>query len=503
MKNPSRLVKNTFLLTGSALVMRCIAMAFQVWLVGRIGSDGIGLFQLVMSVSMLCTTFAISGIRFAATRLISEELGLGRGDGVGMAMRRCLSYGAVFGMAAFALLWLFAKPIGFLWIGDARTVYPLRLLSFSLPFISLSSVISGYFTASGRVYKSALVQVSEQLVKIALVAVFLSASPAGDIEKACSAVVAGGTAAEVFSLILITLIYILDRRVHKKQGGSSKGMTVRMFSIAIPLAFSAYARTSLSTIEHLLVPRGLKASGMSPGSALSGYGVVHGMVFPIITFPSCFLLALAETLVPELTEAQVSGRTDYISHTVSRLIEKCLMFAIAAATLLFTYADELGNLIYSSPETGRYIKIFAILTPVIYMDMVTDGCLKGLGQHMHSMAYNIWDAAISVMLVYTILPRYALTGYIFIICFTECFNFILSIRRLAKISHLRLNISGILLPLLCSLAAVQSMKLLENTIGFLLPSSIFSMILTICSCSALYILLLRLCGISIKSKTEA
>ena len=71
----TRLIYNTALLTGSSLLMSCIGMAFQVWLVGRIGSAGIGLYQLVMSVTNLMATFAISGIRFAATRLVSEEIG--------------------------------------------------------------------------------------------------------------------------------------------------------------------------------------------------------------------------------------------------------------------------------------------------------------------------------------------------------------------------------------------------------------------------------------------
>ena len=37
------LVYNTALLTASSLLMQGIAMAFQVWLVGRIGPAGIGL----------------------------------------------------------------------------------------------------------------------------------------------------------------------------------------------------------------------------------------------------------------------------------------------------------------------------------------------------------------------------------------------------------------------------------------------------------------------------
>ena len=99
-----RLIYNTALLTVSSLLMSCIGMAFQVWLVGRIGSAGIGLYQLVLSVTNLLATFAISGIRFASTRLVSEELGLENPGGIRSAMRRCLGYASFFGAAAGAVL---------------------------------------------------------------------------------------------------------------------------------------------------------------------------------------------------------------------------------------------------------------------------------------------------------------------------------------------------------------------------------------------------------------
>ena len=67
-----KLIYNTALLTASSLLLNVIAMAFLVWLVGRIGAAGIGLYQLVLSVTNLCATFAISGVRFAATRLVAE-----------------------------------------------------------------------------------------------------------------------------------------------------------------------------------------------------------------------------------------------------------------------------------------------------------------------------------------------------------------------------------------------------------------------------------------------
>ena len=139
-----KLALDTAVMTASAIVMRCIGMAFQVWLVGRIGASGIGLYQLVASVNMLCATFAISGIRFTTTRLISEEIGSQSWGSIGRAIRRCVFYALFFGLSAFAVLYLCAEPIGFLWVGDARTVMSLHIIAIRMPFVSVASVLNGY-----------------------------------------------------------------------------------------------------------------------------------------------------------------------------------------------------------------------------------------------------------------------------------------------------------------------------------------------------------------------
>ena len=426
------LLYNTALLTASSLLMSGIAMAFQVWLAGRIGSAGIGLYQLVISVTNLCATFAISGIRFASTRLVAEELGLSRPGGVKAVMRRCLSYGALFGSAAGLVLWLLAGPIGFLWIGDARTVAPLRMSAVSMPCIALCASMSGYFTACGRVWKPTLVHLMEQLCGIALVALFLSRVPPGNLEKSCAAVTLGRVAADVLSLFLMALVYMLDRRAHYRGENPDAHLTGRMLRIAVPLALSAYARSTLTTLQHLLVPRGLRAAGYSANTALSGYGTIQGMVLPVLYFPACILGAAAELIVPELTANQVQEDRKGIRRTAGELLRLSVLFSLAVALFLFICADALGMLIYDSREAGRYIRILAPLVPIMYTDMSVDGCLKGLGEQVWSMGVNILDALLGLLLTWQLLPRHALAAYIGILYATEIFNFALSIGRLLR-----------------------------------------------------------------------
>lgn len=429
------LLKNTALLTGTSLMIRWVGMIFQVWLVGRIGATGIGLYQLVMSVGMLAATFAISGIRFASTRLIAEELGLGRSESVGAAARRCLVYAASFGMAACVILLLLAEPVGFLWIGDARTVPSLNYLAFSLPFLALNGVFCGYFNAVGRVWKSSIAQIVEQFIRIFLVVFFLNSVPLDNITASCAAVTKGATLGEALSCLLLTILFLRDRMCYHPKAVPVERLTGRMLRIALPLAFSAYARTSLSTAEHLLVPRQLRRSGLSADAALTGYGAIHGMIFPILTFPSCLLSTLAEILVPTLTAAQMRGDKKRIRTMVHKLLIGTGLFTSLVTVVIYWGADWLGMRIYGEAKVGTYLRTFAFLIPVIYLDIIVDGCLKGLGQMMHSMAYNIMDAALGVGLVILLLPRWALNGYIAVVFITEVFNTTLSAVRLWQVLH--------------------------------------------------------------------
>lgn len=493
MRQKHRLLYNTALLTASDIVLRVIALAFQVWLVGQIGSSGIGLFQLVLSTGMLATTLAVSGIRFASTRLIAEEIGTKSG-GVSSAVRRCELYALCFGVLAAILLSAFAEPIGFLWIGDARTVVPLRIFAVGLPFIALASVYLGYFSAVGRVYKSAFASILESLVRIATIVFLLRRCTSGNLEESCRAVILGGTISEGFSFFLLGMLCLLDQRHHRIRGNRSGNLTKRMLQIALPLAVSAYMRTSLTTLQSLLVPKGLRAAGFTAESAISGYGIVTGMVFPIIAFPSCLMAALAELLVPTLTEAQVAGRTGQVTRIIETLLRRCLLFSLGVAGILFTFSDALGQAIYQSADAGDYIRLFSLIVPIMYMDIVIDGCLKGLGEMLHNMAINIIEALVGVILVYTLLPVYALNGYIAIVCFTEILNFILSFRRLRHHVPLQIHFIRIIAPLLCAIGCGQAALLAFGLFGIDPGASVPVVLCVIGFAGLAYFLLLWISG---------
>lgn len=471
---------NTALLTASGLAMRFVGMVWQIWLVSRIGEAGIGLFQLVVSVSTLAATVAISGIRYTATRLVSEELGLRRPGGAAQALAACMLYGLFFGLAAGLILMLLAEPLGFLWLGDARTVRPLMLIALQMPLTGIDSVMHGYFTAVGRIWKSVIISVMQQFITIAATALLLLHCPPGNLEYSCLAITAGQLIGAAIETLVIAVVYNLDRTGHGIRRAHSPislpTMTNRMLAIALPLAATAYARSGFSTLQHLLVPSGLRASGLEAETALASYGAIQGMALPVILFPSCVMLAVAELIVPKLTEKQVQGKHGSIQHTTERILTTGLSFSAVTTALFLALGDKLGLILYDSPEAGTYIQLFAWIVPVMYLDMLADGCLKGLGEMMFCMYVNIADAAISALLVWLILPKWGIPAYTFVICFTETFNFLFSLWRLRKVAGISIDRRRIGHILLAAALAGGCARVLCNAIsaGNSIPALILS-----------------------------
>ena len=426
---------NALLLTLSSLLMRTVGVWFQVYLSNRVGAEAMGLYSLMLGVYGFALTLATSGIHLGVTRLIADALGREQPQRIPAIMRSATLYALFFGLLSSLLLGGFATPIGNLWLKDARTVPSLRLLAVTLPLIALASAWGGYFTAVRRVYKNAAVQIWEQLLKIGGTMYLLSLFGTGAIETLCCLLVAGGAIAEIGSFLVNGGLYLRDRRRHFSAGSPNgwRKSSVALARISLPIALTTYLRSGLLTLQHILIPEGLRNSGTSHGQALAAYGSIHSMALPVILYPSALIGSFSGLLVPALAECAVQKRPRRIRYMIGRVWSLALLFAICTAGILICFSQEIGTALYPGTRAGYYIRLLAPLIPIMYIDTATDAMMKGLGEQVYSMNINLADAAISVLLVWLLIPRYGITGYIVTIYFSEIFNTVFSIAHLLSV----------------------------------------------------------------------
>ena len=136
------------------------------------------------------------------------------------------------------------------------------------------------------------------------------------------------------------------------------------------------------------------------------------------------------------------------------------------AVFLYVFAEELGYNVYNSYSAGYYVAILAPVVPIMYLDHVTDAMLKGVGEQVFSMWVNISDSLISIILVWTLIPKLGILGYAIAIIGMEAYNFTLSALRLRRHVKLKIDLMGsLILPSVLALFAALSSRELFSMNG--------------------------------------
>ncbi|MCI8399628.1 MAG: hypothetical protein HFF90_09560 [Oscillibacter sp.] len=414
----NRLFYGALLLTCANLFLRAVGTGFQVYLSGRIGAAGVGVLHLVLSVRGMAYTFGLFGVRTAALYLGGE------GRGLGGVRRGCFGYTAVFSAAGAAVLWGLSGGLAESWGGGAEVRRALRACAVFLGPECLCAVLSACFTAAGRIKTLVAVEVLEQVGAVGAVALLLHYGCAG-----VPAVVLGNGAAALGTLGALTLLF-------PEQGRGGPAPLRRIVGTALPLGAAECLRAGLNTVENLIVPRRL-ALWAGTSDAMADFGVVCGMVFPVLMFPAAVLFALAELLVPELPRCVPGGRR--VPYLVGQGLRIALLYGLAAGGFFYCAAGPLGALLYGSTEAAKQLRLYAPLAPVLYMDAIADAMCKGLGQQRANARYNLVTSLLDTTLLWTLLPRLGLGGYYFSFATSHIVNFALSLRRLLQVSGVRLS----------------------------------------------------------------
>lgn len=450
-------IKNALILTVTGLFIRFLGMLFRVWLASAVGAEGMGLYSQIISFYALASAFASTGINTAVTRMVAEELASGNGKGARRVLGRCMMATSVIAALSLCTIFFGADTIAGGLMGDMRAADALRTLSFSLPFMGLSSCLKGYFIARKKTAPASSAQIFEQFIRIGLIMLIFTRSAEQSVESACRWILFGDVVAEVCSFIYVYAAYQIDKIKHiVPLGGIRPQYSVlsRLRHIALPITAGRYVNSVLRTAENLLVPRQLALSGMKNADALSVFGVIKGMALPLLLFPSTFLSALSTLLIPEMSDAAERGQTYKVKYTAEKCIHITLISALPVAVIFFFGAGELGNLIYQDPEAGRILHYLAPLIPLMYLDSVCDGLLKGLDQQGSIFRNSVLDSLGRLTLILLILPRLGIVGFIIIMYLSNGFTCLMNLVNLIKISKARVKWFGwVVLPAVTALTS--------------------------------------------------
>lgn len=471
---------NGTILTLTALFMRFVTLVFNIYISNKIGSEAVGVFSLVMAVYTFFITVATSGLNIAVTCIVSEKFALENKRSGIKAVRTCIFFSLLVGIFAGCLIILFSNFITTTCLHNRVSSRPLFFIAIGLPFIAMSACINAYFNSVRKAYKNAISQIFEFVIKLIATIVLLQINISKGVEFVCISLILADVISEICSFTLIFILYKIDIRIKKLDNVRSFGEKTGIIKIAAPVAFTSYIRSGLSTLKQLIIPTQLEKSGLSCAASLSKYGIINGMVMPVINFPIVFMSSYSMLLITEFSTYLAQKNYKAINFISNKIFRLTSAFSFCICSIFLFFSNELGLAIYNNLEAGSYFKILAPLIFFMYMDNIIDSILKGLNKQFGVMCCNILDLSITTCFIYFLLPIYGIKGYIISIFISEILNFFVSLFQMIKYSKMKLNfIDWIITPIICSIISYLILCIFHFDLIDLKMNLIFNILLFI------------------------
>lgn len=424
---------NAMLLTASGFILRMLGMGFRVVLSAYLGGEGMGLYQLILSLYMVFVSLATAGINVAATRLAAQSLA--RGQGMGATLRGLYATALAFGTAAMLAQTVLAGPASRFLLHDARAEAALRVLAPSLPFMAVAGALRGCFLAARRVTPNVMAQLIEQFVRMGVAVAGLRVMAQWGAGYGCAAVVLGNTVSEGGSCGLMLLFAARTQEFRRQRQEPLHPYTQReLYEIILPVTGSRLLGSGLQAVESSLIPLTLSLYTGSRAVAMTQYGNLKGMALPLLFFPFSVLSALSGLLMPEITRAHTRGNASETRRLIRWMLTLTGAFSLAAGIGFVMAGPQLAQLVYRDAEVGRYVQILGFVAPFMYLESMVDGVLKGLGEQLATFRYSLFDSVFRIAAIALLLPRYGMIAFLGIMIASNLFTFTLNTRRMLRVA---------------------------------------------------------------------
>ena len=353
-------------------------------------------------------------------------------------------------------------------------------MAISLPFTSVITSLSGYFTGVRRVSKTSISRILSMCLQVFLTCVFLYVFKSNDLSIVCTYLILATTISSIFEFLLTYILYWIDKKRFDNKPITTQKYLKKILRIAFPVAITSYIRSGLSTVQQLLIPFSLEKYAESCETALSQYGLINGMTMPLLMFPCIIITSCASLLIPEFARYNLKKDFNRMNQVISFIFKFTSFFSVCIIGIFLTFTEEISYFIYHNIDIAEFLVVLCPLIILIYLDKIIDSMLRGLDKQVGVMFCNIFDLISTIILIYTLVPVYGIHGYIAVIAISEILNFTISLIQLQRVTHFKFDfISYVVIPFFLVLTTKFLFDSIDNYIEYELGFVIFKILIFI------------------------
>jgi stage V sporulation protein B len=415
MKKQHTIIKGTLYLTIAGFISRIIGFFYRIFLSHTIGAEGMGIYQLIFPVYILCFSLTVSGIHTGISRFTSAKMASKDANSAIKVLYAGLILSVIPSILAAYFTYTNASYIAVNIIKESRCIDLLKIISFSVPFGAIHTCINGYYYGIKKAGVPALSQLIEQIVRVISVYIIYVVILDKGLTVTPSIAAIGIVIGEIASVLFTTSAILIHTNLSlspKVLSSIPLSYFKNIFTLSLPLTANRVVITLLQSVEAILIPIQLRNYGLSSSDSLSIYGILTGMSLPLILFPSTFTNSLSVMLLPDVAEAQASSNLNRIRHTSKVTIQYCLVLGILCTGIFLSFGNDMGSIIFNNDLAGKFIITLAWICPFLYLSTTLTSILHGLGKTTTTFMHSLISIFIRIAFIVLWIPHFGIQGYL-------------------------------------------------------------------------------------------
>ena len=462
----NKLLKALFCVTFFSVATRALGFFLKIYLSRKMSTELLGSYQVAMSVFGVLMTFVSSGIPVVLSRNVSFYYGKKDKKAIGSIVSSGLILTGIICVFVSVIILCFPSLVGRFFTSEA-SMQMLKILLPALVFSSIYEVLRGALWGQKRFFAISFTEFLEQVIRIIFIVILFETSfcPFSLTNKTALSL----SLACIFSAIIVIIVYF-------KCGGnvSSPKMEFKgLFKTSTPITAVRTISSAFSSIIAIIIPMKLMDFGYSSSEALSQFGIIMGMTFPLLLIPSTLIGSLAVTIIPSISE-QSNNIDDGKLKDVRVLREKVdfvVKITVILATVLVPVFMALGRpiceIVFKNRTAGVYLSAAALMMLPLGVSQITTSVLNAVGLEMKSLKNYVISALFLIASIW-FLPKYIgtyslIVGYMVMSTVSSVLNIVmLKKRNIISMGFIKIIFVMLGLSLFCAIVGFFTFNIIKN-----------------------------------------
>lgn len=375
-------------------ITKILGMIIKIVTNRLIGVEGLGVYMLITPTFMLLIAIAQLGFPIAISKLVAEEKNNNKN-----LVFSSLPISLTINIIIMIILLFSSSYISNNLLHDKRTLYAIRSIGFVLPFISISSILRGYFFGKQRMFPHIISNVTEDAVRLITIIIGVPIALKKGIESAVSFIVLSNIVSELSSILVLFFFLPKNFKITKEDISPNKKNIKDILNISIPTTGSRLIGNIGYFLEPIILTFFLLKTGYANTYIVKEYGILNGYVMPMLLLPSFFTLAISQALIPIVSKSYSDNNIIYVKKKIKQSILFSSLIGIPA-TIIFILIPEIPlKLIYNTTSGSTYMKYMAPICLLYYFQAPLSSSLQAMGKAKDSLKGTIIGVSVKLIIL--------------------------------------------------------------------------------------------------------